>query len=251
MRIHVTQTDSTNRIAKERLAQGLPSGTVVWAERQNGGKGQYGRSFASPTGGLYFSLVLEPDLPATDLSLITLATGLACRDVLKEHCKVEPMIKWPNDLYLGAKKVGGILCEHIFDTTRVVPVSTVIIGVGLNVNSSLNDFPEDLHPLLTTIYDQTGAQTSLEQLLDQCVTRIQHLVGTLGSDKQSVLYRWQDYDYLLEKPLRYVNGAETVLGTGKGIAPDGRYQLADQSGQIRLVLGGQLRPEADPASGGV
>ncbi|WP_448873100.1 biotin--[acetyl-CoA-carboxylase] ligase [Desulfobulbus propionicus] len=242
MRIHVPQTDSTNRIAKVMGAQGVPSGTVIWAECQSGGKGQYGRSFASPKGGLYFSLLLHPDLSGSDLSLITLAAGLACRDVLSDHCKVETMIKWPNDLYLAGKKVAGILCENFFDTSRTPPVATVIIGVGMNINSSLHDFPVELHALVTTVYEQTKKLSSLESLLVQSVTHIQHVVETLRNDRNAVLNRWQGYDYLFDKPLRYEHGSETVFGTGKGIASDGRYQLVDHCGEMRLVLGGQLRP---------
>jgi BirA family biotin operon repressor/biotin-[acetyl-CoA-carboxylase] ligase len=243
MKIHLKQTDSTNRIAKEKAYQGLSSGSVVWAASQNGGKGQYERSFSSPVGGLYFSLLLNPVLPPADVPLITLATGLACRDVLSEHCQVEALIKWPNDLYLAGKKVGGILCENMFDTTRRPPVSTVIVGVGLNINSSLSDFPVELHPILTTIYEQTRILHDLESLLDLCVTHIQHVVESLSREREAVLHRWQGYDYLFGRPLHYVGGSETVFGTGKGIASDGRYQLIDQDGKERLVLGGQLRPD--------
>ena len=103
--------DSTNRVARELALEGCTAGTVVLAGSQSSGRGQYGRLFNSPVGGLYFTLVLVPDLPLNALPLITLATGLACRETIQAVTGLEPLIKWPNDLYLDHRKVAGILCE--------------------------------------------------------------------------------------------------------------------------------------------
>lgn len=242
MRIYVKQTDSTNRMVKERVDLGLPSGTVIWAGKQNGGKGQHGRSFASPQGGLYFSLVLKPDLPVADLPLITLVTGLACRDVLSDHCHVEALIKWPNDLYLCEKKIGGILCENLLDTTTLPPVATVIIGVGININSRLHDFPVELHSTITTLFEQVHSVYDIALLLDRCVARIQDMVTRMPTEKAAFLDRWRYHDYLNNRPLQYINGTERILGRGEGLTDDGRYRFVDGSGQVHSILAGQLRP---------
>lgn len=242
MKIYVRQTDSTNRIAKEKVASGIPGGTVIWAETQEGGRGQYGRAFASPRGGLYFSLILQPDLMPETLPLITLITGLACRDVLSEQFEVETRIKWPNDLYLGEKKVAGILCENFFDT-RITPTKpTVIIGVGVNINSRLMDFPEELQPLVTTVHEWTGKTIHLEHALDCFVQKITNFVEGLPANTDSLLDRWRMYDYLLNRPLAYINGDQTISGSGLGIAADGRYGILDETGKEHAIIGGQLRP---------
>ncbi|MGD9948798.1 MAG: biotin--[acetyl-CoA-carboxylase] ligase [Desulfobulbus sp.] len=242
MKNYVQQTDSTNRLAKEKAVSGVPSGTVIWAETQDSGRGQYGRSFASPVGGLYFSLILRPNLHPENLPIITLVTGLACKDVLYEVFEVEAKIKWPNDLYLGEKKVGGILCENFFDN-RVIPVQpTVVIGVGININSRLCDFPEELQPLVTTVYERTQKKVNLEQVLDQFILKISEFVDALSSNRDSLLDRWRNYDYLLHKRLIYINGDQTILGSGLGLASDGRYRILDETGNEHTIIGGKLRP---------
>lgn len=242
MRIHLSQTDSTNRVAKEEAIKGAASGTVVRADSQVAGKGQYGRSFVSPTGGLYFSLILRPALSPDCLPLITLATGLACRDALAHHFNVDIQLKWPNDLFLQGKKLGGILCETLFESHLSPGQATVIIGVGINCQGGKADFPEELQPLVTTLGEEYCGPIDLPALLEILVTEIQATVLLLPSERSSLLDRWQKYDYLLGQPLRYRNGAESFTGIGKGIGNDGCYRLVDAQGSEHAIIGGQLRP---------
>jgi len=242
MKIFMRHTDSTNRIAREKAAEGAAAGLVIWAERQESGRGQYGREFASPIGGLYFSLLLRPNLDAVDVPLITLVTGLACRDVLFDVCGVQAGIKWPNDLYLGDKKVGGILCENSFDT-GVNPVQpTVVIGVGININSRLSDFPAELRPLVTTLFEETGKKHNIEVCLECFVEKISAYVESLPTKRETLLDQWRNHDYLLRRPIQYINGDQTVYGSGLGLASDGRYMIVEESGRERAIIGGQLRP---------
>lgn len=247
MHIHLLQTDSTNRVAREEVLAGAAAGTVVWADSQVDGKGQYGRSFSSPPGGLYFSLILRPELAPERLPLITLATGLACRDVLARMYSLEILLKWPNDLFLHGKKVGGILCENFFDNRRSPSPATVIIGVGINANGSSIDFPEQLHGLVTTIAEWHRARIHLPALLACLVAQIESAVAMLQSESAALLKRWQQYDFLLDKPLRYTNGSKSFIGIGTGIGCDGRYRLVDEHGHEHAIIGGQLRPLHWPA----
>lgn len=242
MKFFVRNTDSTNRVAREKAATGATTGLVVWAEEQASGRGQYGRVFASPIGGLYFSLLLRPTLEALDLPLITLVTGLACRDVLFEECGVGARIKWPNDLYLGDKKVGGILCESSFDSGVTPGQPTVVIGVGININSHLSAFPPELRSLVTTIVEETDKSHNIEACLDCCVEKITAYVQSLSTNREMLLDRWRNYDYLLHRPVQYINGDQTVYGSGLGLASDGRYRILEDSGRERAIIGGQLRP---------
>lgn len=242
MRLHLQQTDSTNRVAREQAVAGAASGSLVWADSQNAGKGQYGRSFASPLGGLYFSLILRPDLPSERLPLITLATGLACRDVLSRHYNLDTQLKWPNDLFLHGKKVGGILCESFFAGQAVPPQATIIIGVGINCNGTSEDFPGELQPLVTTIAQTIQTPIAVVDLLEWLVEAIEAAVLLLGHKDCVMLDRWQDYDYLFEQPLRYSNGSDEIFGVGRGINQDGRYRMVDKQGKEHIIVGGQLRP---------
>jgi BirA family biotin operon repressor/biotin-[acetyl-CoA-carboxylase] ligase len=108
---HFAIVDSTNSIALDLARQGAAQGTVVHADQQTGGRGRNGRQFCSPPGGLYFSVILRPELELVDFPLLTLAAGVGlCRGISKTT-GVQLQLKWPNDLYFADKKLGGILTE--------------------------------------------------------------------------------------------------------------------------------------------
>lgn len=235
------QAGSTNLLAKKLVGDGGASpGTVIVTSVQTGGQGQYGRTFSSPQGGLYFSLLLSPSLNVEHLPLITLATGVTCVEILETVSGLSVLLKWPNDLILGKRKLAGILCETVMrDGTE----PWVIVGVGINVNSTAVDFPRQLEPLVTTLFDATGRYHSLDQLLDELVRGIERRVKLLGNDYKSVLADWSDHDYLSGRPVRYLCGKELITGEGVGLAEDGRYIIRDHSGKLHNILGGQLRPD--------
>ncbi len=235
------QIDSTNRVAKELVLKGKPSGTIVRAERQLAGKGQYGRNFISPVGGLYFSLLLQPDLQLKYLPLITLATGLACREVIFSICGLPTQIKWPNDIYLADKKVAGILCENVIFNGLEKKSPTVVIGVGLNVNNTLSNFPPGIQPIVTTLFEHLHEQLDIDTLFSSLVTSIVKNSASLGADRQAILARWQKFDYLANKAVVHTAGLVTRKGTGCGISSEGYYRIMDDHGDEHCIVGGQLR----------
>lgn len=129
-------TDSTNRVAKELARQGAPHGTAVLAKRQTAGRGRLGRAFFSPEGGLYLSVILRPQCPVEDRALMTPMAAVAVCRALERVCGASPGIKWVNDLYIGSKKLCGILCEGCGDA--------VIVGIGLNLRTPEGGFPADI-----------------------------------------------------------------------------------------------------------
>jgi BirA family transcriptional regulator, biotin operon repressor / biotin---[acetyl-CoA-carboxylase] ligase len=241
MIISYQQTDSTNRIAKELADEGRPSGTVVLAASQSAGRGQYGRSFHSPVGGLYFSLLLQPDIPNETLPLITLVTGLACRDVLYRNFNLQPLIKWPNDIYLSGRKVAGILCENVISTHFPSPPAKVIIGVGLNVNNRIDDFDSEVQPIITTLFEHLHVTVDMESLLALLIEAITKNVMILHQDRQRLLADWQQYDFLWQKRVAHSSDAGTIHGIGKGITAKGLYRIQDDDGAEHTIIGGQLR----------
>jgi len=242
MTLHYDHIDSTNRVAKDLIAEGAPNGALVRATRQSAGKGQYGRVFESPEGGLYFSLVLEPDLPLEQLPLITLATGLACLRVLKEQFALSPRIKWPNDIYLADRKVAGILCENVLKPgPDGRSTATVIIGVGMNVNNKVRDFADEIQPLITTLLEHLHTRIDLEELLANLTRVIVELVGRLKHDRIAVLAEWQQADLLWGRPVIYLHDNLSLAGRGEGITEQGAYRIRGENGVEHQVIGGQLR----------
>ena len=139
---HFLSLESTNTLAVSMAEQGAEHGTVIHADRQTGGRGRGGRQFESPAGGLYFSLILRPELDVSVLPLITLAAGTCLCTSIREIAAVPVMMKWPNDLYLYERKLAGILTEsgHI----RRGRADFVVIGVGLNVTTMPEQFSLEL-----------------------------------------------------------------------------------------------------------
>lgn len=154
--IALTETDSTNRVAKELARQGADHGTVVSALRQTAGRGRLGRSFFSPEGGIYLSVILRPRLPLADRTLLTPMAAVAVCRAVEELCGVSPRIKWVNDLYLGNKKLCGILCEGTGDA--------VIVGIGLNYAMPPDGFPPDIPA--TALYPAGGGPVSKQGLTE-------------------------------------------------------------------------------------
>lgn len=240
--IYHERLDSTNRLAKELVGQGITTGAVIQAGRQNAGRGQYERSFSSPSGGLYFSLILRPPLSVQEISLVTLAAGLGCRDAIVEQCSCPTLIKWPNDLYCSGKKIAGILSEHCPGGEGEDESPAVVVGVGINVNNRSADFPVELRRHLSTLHDCCGRAFDTSALLKSCVAGISHRVTQLVNSRDTFFEDWRQVDYLFGRTIRHsLRETELGIGIGKGIDEQGRY-LLDEGGQIRQVLGGQLRP---------
>ena len=248
MILYYENLDSTNQHAKALLtAHQVAPGVVICAWRQSAGKGQQERAFSSPHGGLYFSVIASPPLVQKDFPLITLAVGLACREVLSAMCQVEINIKWPNDLYIANKKVAGILCEAVpyLEGTAIHPV--VIIGVGINVNNSITDFPAEIHPLITTLWEQTRAHFALPMLLNALLLSIHQQILELQNAKSEVLRQWQQYDLFYERTLIATLPTASITGQGLGVDLDGRYRLRDAAGVEHALIAGQLRLLSPPS----
>ncbi|MBE9580701.1 MAG: biotin--[acetyl-CoA-carboxylase] ligase [Proteobacteria bacterium] len=152
--VYFKQTDSTNLRAKE-LAEGFaPEGTLVVAEKQTSGRGRKGRSWFSPAGdGIYASLILRPAMPANQAPSITLMTAVAVAETLLSLTQLPARIKWPNDILVNGKKIAGILTEI---STKMDSIAYVVVGVGMNVNTPPEGFPQELKGKATSILIESG-----------------------------------------------------------------------------------------------
>lgn len=169
--------NSTNTRLKELARQGAPQGTVVAALRQTGGRGRLGRSFSSPPGGLYLSILWRPEFPPEKASRLSCAGALAACAAIEGVCGVSPDIKWPNDLLLGGKKISGILTEASWQGEGR---SFVIVGTGINVNT--RSFPEELRDIASSLYLETGKSWELERLASAFVARLDSVYEGWGED---------------------------------------------------------------------
>ena len=168
---------STNTAARELARQGAPSGTVLIADRQTGGRGRLGRTFHSPGGvGLYFSLILRPECHATRLMHLTCAVAVAACDAVEKATGLRPGIKWTNDLVCGTRKLGGILTELGLHPDGTVDYA--IIGIGINCCQTEADFPEDIRSIAASLTMVTGQHT------DRCRLAASLMESLLVMDRQ-------------------------------------------------------------------
>ena len=237
---HFAILDSTSSHALALARQGAAHGTTVHADQQTGGRGRAGRQFCSPLGGLYFSVILRPALEPADFPLLTLTAGVGLAVGLRQATGVQAQLKWPNDLYLAERKLGGILTES--GPLQCGLPAFAVVGVGLNVSTTLEDIPPELRGKIISLAE-AGVQSSpaalLPSLLEHLLAAVQRLEN---SGKAALLHEWRSLDYLRGRPLEYDSGKELLPAVGAGLAEDGRYIVADASGREHRVTAGDVSP---------
>ncbi len=156
--IRLDRCESTMDMARVLAEEGAADGTVVVADEQTQGRGTKGRLWLSPPGmGLYMTYILRPgEDEILDLALLPLASGLAAQEALTALGVAECRLKWPNDLVVGRRKLGGILCESVYRNERP---AFALIGIGLNLNQAEEDFPPELRLLATSVRLVTGKES--------------------------------------------------------------------------------------------
>ena len=172
------EVDSTNRAAKELAAKGAPHGTAVIADMQTMGRGRLGRSFVSPAGtGIYMSVVVRPELPVELTPMMTTAAAVAVAEAVENLSGHATQIKWVNDVYIGGKKICGILTEASLGLeTRSLDYA--VIGIGINVRSVKEQFTPDLNRTATSIEDAAGKLVDRNRLCAEVMNRLEvHLAA--------------------------------------------------------------------------
>ena len=230
---------STNDLAKELGAQGAPEGTLVVAEGQSRGRGRLGRSWESPAGlGLYVSLLLRPPLPPTEMPALTLTAAVAAVRALSRAAGVAPGIKWPNDLLLGGRKLGGILTEMETEADRI---RHLVVGLGLNINN--RSFPPELDAIATSLAREQGRPFPRLPILRAWLEEFEELYGRfLARQFSGILEEWRGYAVTLKKAVQVRQGDEIIQGLALDVAPDGALLVQIESGEVLRVTSGEITP---------
>ena len=237
-----TSTGSTNDLALALSNTGAPDASLIVADSQSGGRGRLaGRSWYSPPGtGLYFSLILRPQLAPADFPKLTLAAGLALCKGLESHAHCQPGLKWPNDLFLHGKKCGGILTET--QAVTGAGQTAVVIGIGLNVNTPAEAFTNDLRAKATSLLAETGIIHERGALLAAILVELDLVVDRLEQgDFPSILAEWRQRDIHAGLQVSWVNTQGRII-TGISLGPDedGFLHIQDGQGQVHSVLSGDI-----------
>lgn len=234
------ELESTNVRAKELARQGCVHGQVVLARRQSSGRGRLQRPWGSPRGGLWMSVVLQPDLSLADASKLTLAASIAIVDAVEELFSLRLGIKWPNDLMFDGMKIAGILGEVVGEWNAV---QTLILGIGINAN-----FPStQLSPSFkaTTLLEVLKVEVDLNILAATILKHLEKQVISLeGKAFEELRVRWLERAVSLGKEVRILRGEQVIQGIFKGITIDGSLLLETEAGEKSFSAGEvQLRPK--------
>jgi len=231
---------STNELAMSLAAKDdHPGNFVVLADSQEKGKGRLGRQWHSPPGkNIYMSLVLRPEIAVKDATMLTLLAAVSCAHAIRSKNGLLVSIKWPNDLIFSSKKLGGILTEVRADMDKV---KLAVIGIGINVNTGENDFPDAITPIAVSILSATGKNSSRNELVAEILRQFEHSYDLLiQNGKQSLLSEWRVLSSTIGENVKVTIGDETLVGFAEDIDDNGMLLLRLQSGLLRQISAGDV-----------
>jgi BirA family biotin operon repressor/biotin-[acetyl-CoA-carboxylase] ligase len=238
---------STNDFLKRLARRGAEAGTLVLADQQTAGRGRLGRSWQSPPGsGLWFSMIMQPELQLEHIGAISLAIAVVVAETLSAVCHTLFAVKWPNDILLNHRKVCGILCEAPISSQVAIANSPnsldyVVIGIGINVNQQQNDFNAEWRQRATSLARLAGHPLDRQSLFVTLVQRLDEaLFGNLKTAMPSLLLRWRSRCTELGKSVALRFGQTTITGIFEDIGAGGELILRLADGQRRAYAAGEV-----------
>lgn len=228
--------DSTNEEIKRRANENAESGLVVISCEQTAGKGRLGRKWTSNEGGVYFSILLRPELPPSDISGITLAAGMGVCLAIRKFTGLDAMIKWPNDVIIDSKKICGILTEM---TAQTDMVDFVVIGIGINVLQ--DSFPEDIAYKATSLKIEKKSEPNLSKLMHEVIAMLDKtILSYLFGISQDDLKLYKSMCATIGREVSLTRNGEKLSGEAIDITPDGELVVCLDDGKKINVNSGEV-----------
>jgi len=234
---YFSETGSTNDEAFSLGIAGAPEGTVVIADSQNKGKGRMQRVWHSPAGAnIYTSIILIPQIQLSKASQIPILAGVAVAETLNKYCPEKVHLKWPNDVLIGGKKVCGILAQIKISKEAI---DFVVLGIGINVNLSREQFPQDIKEIATSLLIETGCKISRLELiislyenLAKCYKQLQQ--KGFGQIKE----KWLRLTPMIGQTVQVMFKDEMIEGKAAGLDEDGSLiLLTDGNKEVKVSAG--------------
>jgi BirA family biotin operon repressor/biotin-[acetyl-CoA-carboxylase] ligase len=231
------ETSSTNDVIERLARDGVREGVAVFAETQTRGRGRLGRKWISPPGeGLWFSVLLRPQLPPALVTQVTIAGATAIARAIRLHTGLKPEIKWPNDILIGGRKVVGILTELSAEQDRV---RHVILGIGVDVN--VTELPEELRSLATSLAAAAGRRFHRAELAAVILRELDADYARVKNGGFAELAEeWERQCVTLGQRIRIDIGARALSGRAESLDNDGALLLRSDYGHLERVVGGDV-----------
>ncbi len=230
--------DSTNTYLKKLCnTEAVANKTAVVAEYQSGGRGRLGRSFVSPKGnGIYLSVAFAVNCAADVALRITAAAAVAVCRVLDGYTKEKAQIKWVNDIYLGEKKVCGILTEAVTDAQRGC-IKNIIVGIGINVRG-FDAFPEELKPIVTTLEQHAKTLPPYEELCAQIINALCAVCDEL--ETAAFMQAYRSRSFVIGKAVRVIQNGEERNAAVTDIDADGGLCVTYKNGETAVLRSAEI-----------
>ncbi len=239
---YLESTGSTTQVARDLLCQQDPArlhGMVVIAEEQTGGQGRLGRTWASPPGGIWTTTILAPRMPIDRVFMVTMAGAIAVVRALRKDLDLGALIKWPNDILIGDRKVAGLLLELSAENSVV---NHALLGIGIDANVSLDHLPSDLRALATSLSAELGKQVDRPALLASILREFERRYDLLEAEEyETVAKEWRSLSATLGHRVRITTLAKSFEGEAVDIDEFGALLVRKETGALERVIAGDCR----------
>jgi BirA family biotin operon repressor/biotin-[acetyl-CoA-carboxylase] ligase len=236
------QTTSTNDVIEKFARDGVKEGVVVFAESQTKGRGRLGRKWISPAHkGLWFSILLRPDLHPQETTQLTVASATALRRAIQSETGLNPEIKWPNDILIRGKKVAGILTELSAEVDRV---KHIILGLGVDVNLGAGEFPAELKKTATSLKIESGETLARAELAVAILRELDFDYARICGGKFPVVAdEWESGCATIGKNVTVLIGDRKIRGCAESLDDDGALLIRTEHGHLERIIGGDVTLE--------
>ena len=235
--VYFTETDSTNKRAKDLAVRHAPEGALVLSEKQTEGRGRKARNWFSPSrDGIYLSLILRPTMPPREAPKITLLTAVAVAETLLSLTRLKIAIKWPNDILVSGKKLAGILTEI---GAQGDSIDYIVVGLGLNANTQR--FPDDIRDKATSISIETGKRFSRVRIIREYLKWYEayyEVFEKIGFEP--VRKRWRELANMIGQQITVQTIDKKYSGEVQDIEEDGALIITDRTGNSHRIIFGDV-----------
>ncbi len=233
------ETGSTNDVVEKLARDGVSEGVAVFAEAQSKGRGRLGRKWISPARkGLWFSILLRPTLRPSAATQLTVAAATALARAICGQTRLEPKIKWPNDILLNGKKIAGVLTEL---SAELDCVKHVILGIGVDVNLVPGDLPTDLRKTATSLRIETGRTFRRADLAAAILLELEKDYALIRDGQfATIADEWERQCTTLGHEVSIDMGGRAVQGRAEALDSDGALLLRTDHGHLERIVGGDV-----------
>lgn len=231
------ELDSTNNYLKQKAESGEKSGTVIIAKRQTGGKGRLGRSFFSPQGGMYLSILLRPQISAEKSLFITTAAAVAVCRAIEKISNKKSGIKWVNDVFIDNKKVCGILTEASLDF-ETGGLYYAVVGIGVNLYYPKNSFPDDIKSIAGTVFDSKIDNDLKSKFTAEVINNFFEIYNNF--ENSDFMKEYKQKSIVLGKKITVIKGETTKSATAIDIDDNARLTVEYENGEKETLFSGEV-----------